>query len=102
MVNVSEAVLDPQSGPGTPLPNPFSNVSGQITVPGMGQVELPVNFNGAVVPAGAFTPFQHYSGSFGVDIGPVTRTVRLEGQLRGLEATTEPVNGSETPSRVVY
>jgi hypothetical protein len=82
-IDVSEAVLDPQPGPGTPLPNPFSNVSGHFTIPPMGVFSIQVLFNGTVFPIGAVTPLgHHYSGSFEVDTGPVTRTVRLEGQLR--------------------
>jgi hypothetical protein len=86
-IDVTEAVLDPQPGP--PPPNPFSNVAGRFRIPPRGVFSIQVLFNGAVVPAGAFTRFQHYSGSFKVDTGPATRTVRLDGQLRGPVATNE-------------
>jgi hypothetical protein len=78
-IDVSKSVLDPQLGP--PPPNPFFNLSGQITIPGMGVFGIPVLFDGSVSSGGAVTWLRHYSGSFTVDTGPATITVRLEGQV---------------------
>jgi hypothetical protein len=86
-IDVSDAALDPN--PGTPLPNPFSNVAGHFTIPARGVFSIQALFDGSVAPAGAQTRFQYYSGSFDVDTGPRTTTVRLEGQLRGPVATNE-------------
>jgi hypothetical protein len=78
-INVSKAVLDPQPGPPPPT-NPFFNVAGQLTIPSTGVFGIPVLFNGTGLPLG-----QHYFGSFGVDTGPQTTTVHLEGYLGALQ-----------------
>lgn len=65
--------------------NPFSNVSGQITVPGGGSVNLQVSFDGSVIGGGAVAvPAGSFSGRFTIQAENISRTVTLEGRVTQL------------------
>jgi hypothetical protein len=82
-VTVGPVRLDGDLGALGIAANPFSKVSGQLTIPADDSVEIEVRFDGSVVAGNAATAAQRYTGRFNIDSDQGPNTVRLEGRLIG-------------------